>query len=258
MATKPLALEKAPPTQVIGINVEALLEKAIDAKSAVEVLERLQAMRREVRAEQSKEAFDRAMADFQSECPIIEKKKAGARNAYRFAPLDAIVLQVRELIRKHGFSFTMSSEVSEGWVKALCKVTHESGHSEVSEFKAPVDDKNPMMTNPQRYGGSMTFAKRYAFCNAFGILTADEDIDGQDKTKVQGPSSKQPGEKTLKELCTELWNVTKSIGGTERVWDMRNAWLLENGLLGDTEEFPHQITKERAVEIIAKAKELLK
>ena len=35
------------------------------------------------------------------------------------------------------------------------------------------------MSPMQSFGAAMTFAKRYAFCNAFGILTADEDRDGQ-------------------------------------------------------------------------------
>ena len=33
------------------------------------------------------------------------------------------------------------------------------------------------MSAPQKFASAMTFAKRYAFCNAFGILTSDEDVD---------------------------------------------------------------------------------
>lgn len=171
------------------VDIDALMNKAIDAKSAVEVMERLQAMRRELRAERAKEAFDAAMAEFQSECPIIVKKKAGAKNAYRYAPLDDILIQVRPLIRQHGFSFAITSEIDKGWVKAVCKITHAQGHSETSEFKAPVDERNVMMTDPQRYGAAMTFAKRYAFANAFGILTADEDTDGGARPKPAGPKT---------------------------------------------------------------------
>jgi hypothetical protein len=36
----------------------------------------------------------------------------------------------------------------------------------------------------------LTFAKRYAFCNAFGILTGDEDIDGAGTGTSNDPADK--------------------------------------------------------------------
>jgi hypothetical protein len=257
--SKETALAIPPRGEIIGFNVESLMEKAIDAKSAVEVLERLQAMRREIRAEQAKESFDKAMADFQAKCPIIEKKKAGARNAYRFAPLDAIVVQVRELIREHGFSFTISSDVQEGWVKALCKVTHSMGHSEISEFKAPVDNKNPMMTDPQRYGGSMTFAKRYAFCNAFGILTADEDCDAGDKPKAPGPSMKVAtddvaNKKVLVDLTRDVHCFKPGYNLPAAAKRVLEQWLIEEAIITDTEKLS-DLQGERLAQVVAKVKE---
>ena len=38
-------------------------------------------------------------------------------------------------------------------------------------------DKDGFMNTPQKFASALTYAKRYAFCNAFGILTADEDDD---------------------------------------------------------------------------------
>ena len=35
------------------------------------------------------------------------------------------------------------------------------------------------MSDSQVVAAASTFSKRYAFCNAFGILTGDEDNDGQ-------------------------------------------------------------------------------
>ena len=37
--------------------------------------------------------------------------------------------------------------------------------------------KTAMMNAPQQTAATMTYAKRYAFCNAFGIMTGDEDTD---------------------------------------------------------------------------------
>ena len=42
----------------------------------VDTMERLMAMRRELKAESAEAAYRDALADFQRDCPIIEKRKA--------------------------------------------------------------------------------------------------------------------------------------------------------------------------------------
>ena len=208
-----LAAERQDPLSIIAATLR-------DGKLGVEQLERMMAMRREINAENAKKAYDAAMAAFQSECPIIVKTKAGAKQAYKYAPLDSIVAQVREIIRAHGFSFAITSEVDlkEGCVKAACRITHTEGHSESSTFAVPIDNKNPMMTDPQRFGGAMTFSKRYAFCNAFGILTADEDTDGGSKPPPPSPKKQTP-EEEKRGLEAELWAVCEVIRGDDKTWD---------------------------------------
>ena len=46
-------------------------------------------------------------------------------------------------------------------------------------------DKDAFMNSQQQYGSASTFSKRYAFCNAFGILTGDEDNDTRDISSEQ-------------------------------------------------------------------------
>lgn len=167
-----------------GISAESLIAQAIDKNVPVETMERLLVMRRELKAEKAKEEFDQAMADFQANCPVIEKKKkidftsqrTGRRTNYNYAPLDVIVEQVKELIKKNGFSYKINTIVDSDWVTAICRVTHKLGHSEESEFKVPID-KEAFMNSAQKFASALTFAKRYAFCNSFGILTGDEDDD---------------------------------------------------------------------------------
>lgn len=234
----------------------SIIKYAIDKGANVDVIERLMAVREKLQAEASKRAFDEAMASFQAECPVIVKNKAGAKNAYRYAPLDEIVSQVREIIRRHGFSFGVTSVVDAGWLMAQCKITHSAGHSEVSEFKVPIDTKNPMMTDPQRYGGAMTFAKRYAFCNGFGILTADEDTDGSTtRVKPQGPSTRDP-DTSVKPLATELWHLLGDICKGDKDWVRANQWLWREEILdGAVPEEAPNLTAARFREVIAKAKE---
>lgn len=166
------------------MSVEFLIGQAIDKGVPVETMERLLAMRKELKAEYAKEEYDKAMAQFQAECPIIKKTKAGGKTnngevAYKYAPLESIVEQTKEAISRNGFSYMVRSETKETGVKAIVIVKHKAGHSEPTDVEVPLGAKTGVMSAPQVTASALTFAKRYAFCNAFGILTGDEDNDAQ-------------------------------------------------------------------------------
>src|SRR3990167_1390256 len=119
---------------------EALIMEAVRNNVSVDTMERLLIIRREVKAEKAKEAFNLALSEFQAECPIIRKGKTVQNKdkttvRYRYAPLDSIVKQVQPLLQRNRLSFTIDAEVDEKWVGATCKITHELGHSEKSTFK---------------------------------------------------------------------------------------------------------------------------
>ena len=156
-------------------QIESLISQAIDKNVPVETLERLLAMRNQLKAEYAREAFYTALADFQSQCPIIKKNKMGAVAAY--ATLDSIVSQVRSLIKQHGFSYMIQTETFDDRITAWCRVTHKDGHSESVSFTAHHLIKNKAISAAQLDAGTQTFAKRYAFCNAFGIMTGESDTD---------------------------------------------------------------------------------
>lgn len=214
-------------------------------------LERLMTVRKQLRDERAKYAFDAALSAFQGDCPIIVKRKFGAKNAYRFAPLDHIISEVRGLLRAHGFSFSITAVIDSGWCLAQCKIKHRGGHFDVSEFKVPIDTKNPMMTEPQRYGGAMTFSKRYAFCNGFGILTADEDTDAQSQTpKPVGPSV-APAD-LLKEAKAALWQLLGPVRGIAASWVIAEEWMGKKRILAAGRKVS-TLTLEEINDAIAKA-----
>lgn len=136
---------------------------------------------KEMKADYAKEQFDQAMAKFQMACPVISKAKGvPTRNqgiAYSYAPLDDIVSQTKQLIASHGFSYQTKVNVN-GSVGVTVIVKHEDGHSEESTMEVPLGNKTQVMSDSQVVAAASTFAKRYAFCNAFGIMTGDGDTDG--------------------------------------------------------------------------------
>lgn len=263
----PLATSQAP-SMLTGVNINMLLEKAVDSKAAVEVLKELRAMELDHHERSAKAAFDQAMTAFQSECPTITKERAvpdaSGKTAYKFAPIEAIEIQIRPLLRQHGFSHTFDTDTAsaDGWVIAKCIVTHAAGHSRTSTAKFPLGTKTKIMSDTQQFAAALTFANRRALQNAYGLVLAGEDMDANTgKIKPHGPSSLQPDDPKaeLRKLAEELWGITKSIGGDERNWNARNQWLWREELLdaGVPETAPN-LTAAKFKEVIPKAKERLK
>ncbi len=198
---KTTALELATPQAIAAAPVadtpESLIRFALERGADVGTMERLMAMRRELKTEQAKEAFNCARSQFQSRCPVIVKSKAAlgrdGKLMYNYAPFDAIIEQTKALREELGFSHSFSTKVESGWVECICTLTHKEGHSEQSSFKVPATSKSPMMSDPQMYASALTFLQRYTFCASLGIATAMEDTDAKlEKQKQKGPMTATP------------------------------------------------------------------
>lgn len=165
--------------QTAPATAETLISQAIEKGVDVAVMERLYALRTEMKKEWAKEQFDLAMANFQGVCPVIKKTKSvptsSGQVAYSYAPIDVVVSQVRGLLKQNGLSYTIKTEVGTDKVKSICIVKHISGHNEESEMEVPFGVKTNVMSNSQVVAAASTFSKRYAFLNAFGIMTGDDD-----------------------------------------------------------------------------------
>ncbi len=173
---------------ISNFSIENLMSKAIENNLSPETMEKFLKMRQELKAEWAKEQFDKSMALFQSECPTIEKKRQGYN--YKYADLTAIIEQTKELLSGNGFSYTFDTEENEGAIVVSCLVKHTAGHSEKSKATIHKESTSKMNAS-QQSGAAMTYGKRYAFCNAFGILTGDEDTDAASEKTETKPVAKQ-------------------------------------------------------------------
>lgn len=194
------ALEKrAAETTAIAthkLDIEALLLKATESGMSVDGLERLVALRTQLKAEAAREAFFASLAAFQAKCPPIEKteivwqknrlhvydpKKPETREnvRYMFAPLEKIEEAIAPWCKKFGFSYTFGArvDVTAGEVAAIVKVHHVAGHTEIEEFPVPIA-VDAYMSAPQKFASSLSFSKRYALVGAFGLKLVGDDNDG--------------------------------------------------------------------------------
>lgn len=178
---EPVEAEEVPRTEV-ALTPLSIIDKAITANIDTDKLEKLMDLQERWEKNQAKKAFDEAMMMFQSKCPIIKKTKRGGVTkqgdvAYMYAPIEDMVSQVKELLAECGFSYLIKTEFIENKVRAICIARHKQGHEEQSVMEIPLLTKTGVMSDAQVVAATVTFAKRYAFGNAFGIMTMDDDSD---------------------------------------------------------------------------------
>lgn len=180
-----------------SVNVESLLAQAVVGKVPVETLERLLALRDKLNAERAKADFTAALARFQARCPVIPKNKIakGQNFSYPYADIPTIIQHAGPILAEEGFSYRFTTSDDETHKTVYCHLMHVGGHEEVTPFRVPID-KAARMNDVQKDGSSNTYAKRYAFCNATGIMTGDADDDGNAGTATEPPKFGTPPRKS--------------------------------------------------------------
>ena len=152
-------IEPVPPD-----TAEMLIAKGIEHNLPVESLEKLLAMRSELKREKAREQFFKDLATFQAKCPVITKTKEVLNKdkktlRYKYAPLDEIIKQVGGLLKKYGFSYTIEPVNDGELMGSVCVLHHKDGHSESAKFTVPLD-KDAYMNEPQKYASALTFSSR--------------------------------------------------------------------------------------------------
>ena len=224
--------------QLAELNPQQLITRAI-VKGDIGTVEKLLQMQRELKAEAAKEAYFQALAEFQRECPIIRKKrKVFEKNSktevrYRFAPIEDIAEIAGPLLTKRGFSWTIKTHQEPTAVKAIVE-SHNFVHTEITEFAVPIMS-DAYMTAPQKVATALTFACRYAFRSAFGIITGSDDDDagsaglesengakpeaakeGAPRNVSPGTLPENPGIKTVEDLLKKMTWLPKDTAAMYR------------------------------------------
>lgn len=150
-------------------------------------LEKLMNLQIKLEDRQNEQAFNEAMAGFQSECPIIKKTSkvsfmsaSGKETKYSFAALDEIAAIIKPILPRHGLSYSFDIRtVDEKKSKVITSVLHKNGFHKASEYEFDTIHDDARMNLSQRRKSAVSFAKRAALENALGIVTANEDDDAR-------------------------------------------------------------------------------
>jgi hypothetical protein len=199
---------------------QTLIQQGLESGASIEVMERMFNLQERWEKNQAKKVFDQAMSEAQAKLPEIKKTKKvfnkQGQELYAYAPIEQIVSQVKKVLSEFGLSYSIKTEMTKNdtgqivGVKSTVVVKHSGGHSEEYEMEVPLGTATNIMSQSQVIAAASTFSKRYAFSNAFGIMTAD-----QDKEENFKPADEGEVEKAIKQLdqCTKDEQVVKLWGG---------------------------------------------
>ena len=173
----PLSTLRPAPMVRAEPSAMALMSQAIERGSTPEALEKLYALKRAIDADEARKAFTVAMVELQSELPPIYKDKhtpqtkPGGKH-WSYASLQAMVVELRPLWIKHGFTQRFTANTEGNRLTSICIFTHRLGHSEETRFSALVTNRQG--DTLQDAASTDSFAKRYALMNAIGIVPEDD------------------------------------------------------------------------------------
>lgn len=199
-----------------------LVEMAISNNADVDKLERLMDMQERWEAKEAEKAFNRAMSEFQAECPRITKSKQG--HGYKYATLGDIQAQIKQTARDCGISWRWETkEQTADQLTVKCIITHLDGHHQETESTTFIEQPNKMQSRTQMVGVATTYAQRYSLIGALGITTADEDIDGRlpDEYKKKTPyKSFQDDKEAITNAIKDGRTAESVIAGLEENWEL--------------------------------------
>ena len=209
-------------------DMTQLLRAAVDKNIGVDAMEKLVALHERMTDRQAASEFAGAMAEFQAECPPINKTstakivtKSGASFGYTYAELDEIAKVVRPILHRHGLSYSWDSDLTDdGRLICKCTARHVNGHSETSTFKCPIDT-DARMSEPQKHAAALTYAKRQSLCMVLGLTTTDADNDGAGDRDIEtiGPGQTKIIESLIDDSDADLDRFLR-FAKVERVEDI--------------------------------------
>ncbi len=130
----------------------------------------------------------KALIKAKSEFKPIRKDRTNPDFKRKYATLDSVLEAVTPALNKYGLAVIQTTAIIEGKPCLQTHLYHESGESISSPYPLPE------ISDPQKLGAAITYARRYALCAILSV-TAEDDDDGNtaagaaEKKQASAPSA---------------------------------------------------------------------
>lgn len=131
-----------------------------------------------------------AMAKAQAEIKSAKKDAANPFFKSKYADLASVVSACRDAFAKHGLSVIQATDFEGDVMWLETYLMHSSG--EFIKGRYPI---RPLKNDPQSVGSAISYAKRYTYAAIAGVVTGDEDDDGNaasDRKEESAPNKPEP------------------------------------------------------------------
>jgi hypothetical protein len=179
-ALVPAPAKQSADSALIAMIVTAAQDKSIEIDRLKELME----MRKDILAQESEQAFNRAMNAAQAEINPVVKDGENPSAHSRYATLEKVDREIRPIYTKHGFSLTFNTgtPANPSAVHVICEVRHSEGYKKEYFLEGDLDVAGSQgksnKTSIQGLGSSVSYLRRYLTLMIFNVTLTSEDNDG--------------------------------------------------------------------------------
>lgn len=181
-----------------------------------------------------------ALSAAQGEFKPVAKTGKNPHLGNEYVTLDGIIESVRKPLSTHGLAYTQLLNEAEAGLMLETFLFHTSGQWLSACVRVVAMTGNRGVNEMQALGGALTYLKRYALAALLGI-SADEDDDGETRTRVVRPPQKsvpQDAPTPTPETPTETEAEALARQGAA-VAQAKEAYVSPDGLRNKAEERPY-------------------
>lgn len=113
-----------------------------------------------------------ALIKAQSEMKIAVKDNTNPHFRNKYADFGSVYDACRDALHRNGLAVLQPTRIHESGVTVVVtKIIHTSGQCVEGEYPVLAKD----MTDPQKHGGGLTYARRYSLASMLGVIQDDDD-----------------------------------------------------------------------------------
>jgi hypothetical protein len=204
-----------------------------------------------MRQSDSQKELYMALAKAQAQFKVAEKDTTNPYFKSKYADFESIVSSCRQALSNNGLSFVQITSIEQnGNLILITRLCHASG--EYIESSYPIE---PIKKDPQALGSALTYAKRYSLSALLGVVTSEEDDDGEAAMCRKNFTEKQHtapvlAPKKYSEHETKIFNMKnfmQTLGVTEDMiknkFKLKNIFELNNEQIEEIKHYAELIKK---------------